>query len=217
MALFAAAAVSAASAAVVTLDFEGIADRSAVGDYYNGAGPAAANFGASFSLDTLALVDRDAGGTGNFANEPSPNTVMFFLNASNAILNVSAGFSDGFSFFYSSAVTTTIDVYDGVNGSGNLLQSLSLAAQFNQGCTGDPTGDFCNWTAVGVSFVGLAKSVNFGGAADFVGFDNITFGSATPGGPGTPPPPPPGVPTPMTLSLVGVGLLALAATRRRKS
>jgi hypothetical protein len=187
-----------------------------VGNFYNGAGPDAENYGISFSLDTLVAVDSDAGGSGNFANEPSPDSAMFFLNASNAILNFQAGFDTGFSFFYSSAVVTTVDVFDGLNGTGNLLTSLVLAAQFGDGCTGDLTGDFCNWTAVGASFAGLAKSVNFAGAANLGGFDDITFGSATPG-PIDPPPPPPGVPTPMTLSLVGAGLLALAATRRRKS
>lgn len=210
-------AAGVASAAVITLTFEGIPTLSSIGDYYNGAGPVAENYGISFSPTTLAIVDSDdqPGATGNIANEPSGSTVMFFLDASNAILNFGAGFTDGFSFFYSSSVVTTVEVFDGMNGTGNVLASLSLTSQFSSGCSGDPNGDFCNWTAVGAAFAGTARSINFAGTANEVGFDNITFGSADPGGPVTPPPS--GVSTPMTLSLVGVGLLALAATRRRKS
>ena len=48
------------SAAVITLDFEGLADLQPVGDYY------LASTGVSFSPATLAIIDSDAGGTGNF-------------------------------------------------------------------------------------------------------------------------------------------------------
>jgi len=58
------------------------------------------------------------------------------------------------------------------------------------------------------SFNGTAKSINFGGTPDQTGFDNITFGSSTPGGGGT-------VPEPTTLALVGAALLAAGAARRK--
>jgi len=200
----------ASSSAVVTLTFEGIADNTAVGNFYNGGGGASNNFGVTFSPATLALVDSDAGGSGNFANEPTGDTIMFFLNASEAILTLAAGFTTGFSFFYSSSVATTVNVFDGLNGTGNNLGSLSLAAQGFQNCSGDPTGLFCNWTAVGVNFAGTARSINFGGTANQTGFDNITFGSATPGNGGT-------VPEPTSLALVAVALFAASALRRRKA
>jgi hypothetical protein len=195
-----------ASAAVVVLDFEGIPDQSPVGDYYNGAGPASKNFGISFSQATLALIDADAGGGGNFGNEPSPNTIMFFLQANNAILNVAAGFTTGFSFFYTSSTAATINIYDGLNATGNLLASIVLAAQFTDNCVGDPTGTFCNFTAIGVAFAGTAKSIDFGGTANQTGYDNITFGSSTPGG----------APEPGTLALLALGALALGAARRKQ-
>ncbi len=196
-----------ASAAVVVLDFEGLGNLTPVGDYYNGAGPASKNFGVSFSPDTLAIIDADAGGTGNIANEPTPDTVMFFLNSNNAILSNAAGFTTGFSFFYSSAQAASVTVYDGLNGTGNVLGSINLAAQFNDGCTGDPTGQYCNWTAVGVAFAGTAKSIDFGGTANRVAFDNITFGSDVPVVPE------PGTYVLMALGLAGLGLVA----RRRKA
>ena len=194
-------AALAAHAAPVVLDFEGVGNLNPVGNFY-------AALGVEFSPATLAVVDADAGGTGNFANEPSPDTIMFFLDASNAILNYAAGFTTGFSFFYTSSLAASVNVYDDINGMGNLLGSLNLAAQHTQNCSGDPSGDFCNWSAIGVDFAGVAKSINFGGTANQVGFDDITFGSSTPGNQ---------VPEPATLALVGLALAGMAAIRRRRA
>jgi len=187
--------------ASTTLTFEGIPNETPVGAFY---GP-----DYVFSPATLALIDSDAGGDGNFANEPSPNTIMFFLDANNAILNVTNGFTDGFSFFYSSSTAATINVYDALNGTGNIIASINLAAQGFNNCTGDPNGSFCNWSPIGVNFAGTAYSINFGGTANQTGYDNITFGSATPGGA---PVPEPGT---WAMMLLGFGGLGVAMRRRR--
>ncbi|MGF7170117.1 hypothetical protein FHS91_001794 [Sphingobium xanthum] len=195
----AAIAVSAPASAVTVLTFEGIADNTAVGNFY------APDY--IFSDDTLALVDADSGGGGNFANEPSPNTIMFFLNANNAVLNVPAGFDTGFSFFYTSSTAATVTVYDGLDATGNVLGTIDLDAQHTRGCTGDPNGTFCNWTAIGVAFAGTAMSIDFGGTANQTGYDNITFGSDRPGG---------AVPEPTTWAMMIGGLALVGASMRRR-
>jgi hypothetical protein len=198
---------SSSQAAVVILDFEGVGDQNPVGNFYNGG--AGTNFGIGFSTSTLALIDADSGGSGNFANEPSPNTIMFFLNGSDSILSIAAGFTTGFSFFYSSATAASVSVWDGLNGTGTQIASLSLSAQHTQNCVGDPNGTFCNWTAAGVAFNGTARSINFGGTAGSTGFDDITFGSATAGG-GQ------GVPLPGTVALLGLGVIPLLARKKSR-
>ena len=183
---FAAVCFSApAQSATIVLDFEGVGDFNLVDDFYNGgAGP---NYGVGFS-NARAFVDFDAGGNGSQANEPSADTIMAYA----AIMNVAAGFDTGFSFFYSSGEADgfAVNVYDGLNGSGNLLATLNLAYQFDIGCTGDPTGEYCNWTPIGVTFAGTAMSVDFG-TPEFMAFDNITLGSEIAVG-GVVPEPPPG-------------------------
>jgi hypothetical protein len=201
---FALAAGSASAATV--LSFEGLQDQEQILDFYNGGtgsmGSSGANYGISFGSSALALIDSDAGGSGNFANEPSADTIAFFLSGGNLVMNVAAGFTTGFSFYYTSAAAASVSVYDGLNASGNLLGTINLVAQHDDNnCTGDPSGTFCNWTPVGVAFGGTAMSVSFAGAANQAGFDEITLGRQTPGD----------VPEPGTLALLGIGLGLLRA------
>ena len=174
-----------ASTALV-LDFEGLGNLERILNFYDGgfggfgSGPGP-DYGISFGPDALALIDADAGGSGNFANEPSANTIAFFLTGPGVVMNVKNGFTDGFAFYYTSARVGTVTVYDGPNGTGNVLATVPVEKQYNTCGAPDPTGAFSCWTAVGVTFSGTAFSVNFGGAWNQTGFDDITLGSATPG------------------------------------
>jgi hypothetical protein len=191
---------------VIVLDFEGLGDLASIGNFYNGGG--GTNYGIYFGGTTLAIIDVDAGGTGNIANEPTPSTVMFFLSGSAATMNVPAGFTTGFSFFYSSAQEITIYVYDGVDGTGNLIATQSFPANYNINCTGDPNGGFCHWDPVGVGFAGSAMSVLFTGAPDYCAFDDVTFGSIDPGDPPT------DVPVSNWALVIGIGLILIFAVIR---
>jgi hypothetical protein len=198
-------AVATVSPAATVLTFEGLADSASVGNYYSGGG--GPNYGITF-VNATALIDSDAGGTGTFANEPSPNTIMYFPGVSSATMNVPGGFTTGLAFYYVAGSPGQVDVYSGLNGTGSLLATINLVAQaFDNGCTGDPTGAFCNWSPVGVGFSGIAQSVVFIGLGDLIGFDNITLGDSTPGGV---------VPEPTTLLLTGSGLALAGWLRRRR-
>ncbi|MBU3021089.1 PEP-CTERM sorting domain-containing protein [Aestuariibacter sp. A3R04] len=206
------AAAATVDASVIVLDFEGVGNNANINDFYNGGtdslGNSGVDYGIQFGSNSLGLVDQDAGGGGNFANEPSSDTVMFFLTGT-AVLNYTPGFDTGFSFFYSSSTTASVFVYDGLNATGNLLATLNLSAQHTDNCSGDPTGTFCNWTAVGASFAGTAYSIDFGGTVDQTGYDDITFGSADAGGVKV------AEPSGLALLLMSLGPLAFSRARRK--
>lgn len=210
-------------AQVIVLDFEGSSDRAQLLDFYNGGaeslGLSGTDHGIQFGPNALSLRDKDVGGSGNFANEPSADTVMFFTTGS-AILNYAPGFDTGFSFFYSAKYAARVLVYDDLNASGNLLASINLLPQYADNCMGDPTGTYCNWTPVGAGFDGVAKSVDFGGTVRHTGYDNVTFGSAIPvGAPqklvfqtvAIP------LPEPATWVLITLGLIGLSSIQRCKT
>jgi hypothetical protein len=189
----------------IVLTFEDIGNLVPIGNYYNGG--AGGNLEITFGPQSLAIVSILNGGSGNFANAPSGDTIAFFLNGVGDVMNAAGGFNTGFSFFYSATTNPgTVTVWSGLDGTGTLLATLTLPP--NGFCTPGP--NFCHWTAAGVTFAGTAESVNFSGTANEIGFDNITLGSATAGGGPTT------TPEPATMLLLGAGSLGLLGVRRKK-
>lgn len=179
----------------ILLDFEGLEDTEQVLQFYNGgtgsAGSSGTNYGVVFGSGAQAIISINAGGNGNFSNEPSSSTVVTFLGVggSSLVMNVPAGFTTGFSFFYTAdaiVAPTSVSVYDalgGAAGGGNILATIFLPNNAFDNCDSgsDPFAPiFCNWDAAGASFSGTAFSVDFSNAANEVAFDNITIGRNTP-------------------------------------
>ena len=186
-------AAPSANAAIITLDFEGIGNSNPIGNFYNGG--LGVNYGVEFVGNALGIVAAEAGGGGNFTNAPSMPTIMFWLDGPATMMNVAAGFTDGFATYYSSiAEPGSIGIYDGLNGTGNLLATLNLAALGSQA-----GGIYDTWSLAGTSFAGTAHSAVFAGTANYIGFDNVTFGS--------------NIPAPGALALLGVA--SLVSRRRR--
>ncbi len=89
----------------------------------------------------LALIDSDAGGTGQFANEPSASTVAYWFDDENStereiLLEPPV---NRLSLYYASFSAITLTAFD---SSGNMLDDDSGLPNFNAGPGGDPTGDF---------------------------------------------------------------------------
>lgn len=209
----------AASAAPVVLDFEGVngtypSGYANVEGFYNGGtssdGTSGTNYGIEFTSNALAICLNTPGivcsNTSRGGLAPgSEKGALFFLDGSETYMNVAAGFDTGFSFYYTAInYSSSISVYDGLNGTGNLLATLALPTTAS-GCDGVYSAGFCPFIASGIAFAGTAKSVAFAGVANQVVFDDVTFGSVTPG-----------VPEPSTYAMFGIGLAGLALARRRR-
>jgi hypothetical protein len=117
-------------------------------------------------------------------------------------MNVAAGFDTGFSFYYSANYAGSVSVYDGLDGTGTLLAMLSLPTTPNP---------YTVWVPLGVTFSGTAQSVIFSGSADYIGFDNITLGSDTPGSGAVP------EPATWIMMILGFGAIGWSMRHRRSA
>jgi hypothetical protein len=165
------------------LTFAGLQNLEPIDSYYDGglggmgSGPGP-NYGITFTSDSLAVIQDGAGGTGNFESAPGGTTVAFFLTGAGDTMDKASGFNTGFSFYYSAVFAGSVNVYSGLDGTGSLLATLSLATTGNNG----PAGNFYNmWVPVGVTFAGTAESAVFSGSANYIAFSDITLGSSTAG------------------------------------
>lgn len=214
-------AVGSASAGVVSLNFEGInstytssTGQANILEFYNGGtssdGTTGTNYGISFGDNALAICLNS---TTVFCSNTSRGGLapgsdkggLFFLSGTQTFMNVAAGFDTGFSFNYVSySYSGSVNVYDGANGTGNVLATLNLSPNAGS-CPGYSAG-FCPFSPSGVSFAGTAYSIGFAGVANQIVFDDVTFGSSVPG-----------VPEPETYALMlgGLGIVGYMARRRK--
>ena len=211
-------AASGASAAV-DLNFEGInstypSGYAFINGFYDGGtssdGTTGTNYGITFSsnaqaicLNSLSVVCSNTS-RGGLGDPNSQEGGLFFLSGDQTYMDVAAGFTTGFSFNYSAIGSGgSVTVYSGLDGSGTALASLALPTTPSGPCPGYNAG-FCSFYPIGVGFSGTAESVSFAGAANEIVFDDVTFGSVTPG-----------VPEPATWVLMMLGLAGVGMAGRR--
>lgn len=218
----------AANATVITLNFEGIApfpnnSNVLIEGYYNGGtasnGASGPNYGVGFSAGATVLClnsttetcSNTSKGGGGVAG--SDKAAMYFPSV-NPYMNVAAGFDTGFSMAYTNpfAQSEGIAIYDGLNGTGNLLASLALGPTTNGAdgaCVAYGSPNYCPFASASIGFIGIAKSVLFTGAANFSTYDDFTFGSTTVGGV-------PAVPEPESWALMLGGLVVAGIAARKR-
>lgn len=201
-------ALAVPSQANVVLSFDDLADFTALSTQIAGF---------SFGAGNYVVRSGQAGGSGNYFNNPSsPNALGFFSTTGQTdfIVNVTGGFGTWFRTAYSSAsynTQTRISIYDGLNGKDAQGGDRTLATSElkNFGDSGCPSSALCNWTSIGLDFTGTAYSVrfeNFGVLTAF--FDNLDFGNK-PGNTRLP------EPAGLVLAVSALGIAAAARRRRQ--
>jgi len=202
------------------LKFEGIGNPAVqtvpIADFYNGGG--GPNYGISFSDNALRLClntltnfcsNTSRGGVGDPTSQLGG---LVFFSGPSTFMNMSSGFTTGFSLFYSAPFFPgSLKVFSDINGGGDELASLNLPLTGNGTslCPGY-NANYCTFFPVGVGFTGTGKSIEFAGVANYIVFDDVTFGNVIPGTT---------VPEPASMMLLGTGLVGVfgAARRRRNS
>lgn len=226
LSLFALSVGARASHAQIVLDFEKInaaypdkpTPLTSINNFYNGGtssvGTSGVNYGVTFSSNAFGLCLNGLGMTqthcsvssrGGQGDPTSQQGGLGFDHAGAAYINMAAGFQTGFSFFYSAYSPFSVNVWDGLNGTGSLLGTLALPV-YAQGCA-NYGAVFCPLISAGVAFAGTAKSVSFTGINDEKVFDDVTFGSLTAGRQV--------VPEPSTVAMTFAGLALVGLMRRR--
>ena len=219
-----------ALADVIVLNFENIApypnssstNPVAIENYYNGGtssiGTSGTNYGVYFNSNALVVCLNTAGvvcsdtSRGGLGDPNSQEGGLLTYAGDQIVVNDPAGFTNGFSFFYTTAVTSgqSANIYSGLDGTGTMLGTISLGSTPWDGC-GPPynqTSVYCPFVPIGVSFTGTAESVVINEYDNTIVFDDLTLGSATPD--------PAPTPEPSSLAMLLAAVIAGSACLRKK-
>lgn len=127
----------------------------------------------------------------------------------NVRVDVTQGFNNGLSFYYSSFASATVTAL----GAGDkVLGSVTLANTSSNICA--VSGESrCIWSVGSLPLSETAYAIVFSGTGFQTAIDNLTFGSVAPIDGVVPAPP---IPEPSTHAMLAGGLLALAWMARRR-
>ncbi len=179
-----------AGAATVTLPLGNLHTGAAIGTYFSGGHDSVPNDGTGPNLGLVFSSNATAqseAGAGKFENNPSGQKEVLYFSASNtttAYMDDGGGFY-GLSFNYSLSNNTGAPgfayVYSGLNGTGTLLDTLTLApATSNVQACGSRLDAYCTWQTISTGTLsGKAESVVFSGAAAGLGSSTTTPTSLT--------------------------------------
>lgn len=153
-----------------TVTFEGIGDFAPVGTV---VGTPTLTFGSSW----LGIIDSDAGGSGNFANEPSPSTTAFFLDTEDILIGLDVG-SRTVEFFYSASAASLPVTLEAFDSEGSLIGSAegnTVGSDIDGAdCVGDPTGQLCLWDSINLASTGDdIRSIRITGAVNQFVIDDL--------------------------------------------
>jgi hypothetical protein len=116
-----------------------------------------------------------------------------FSPFSATVMNVADGFVGDVSFWYSSITgSTTVSVFDGLNATGSVLSSFTLASNSTA---------YELFSLASQSFSGVGYSISFGGNDGQIAYDDVTVNA---------------VPLPAAALLFPLGAAALGLSARRK-
>jgi len=161
--------------------FGGLKNLEFIQNFYNGgtgslgSGPGK-DFQLQFTSNAQVIVQAAKGGSGNFINNPGGFPVMFFQTGTNVTMTATSGVGVALWFSYSALQPGTATVYDGPNGTGNILASTTL----NPNDAGCNTYAMCVWSAVGVPLSATASSIRFSGVGNYLAIGTIHLGQSLP-------------------------------------
>jgi hypothetical protein len=155
------------------INFEGLGDNQPIGVV---VGSVTVTFGSSW----LSLIDYDAGGSGNFANEPSPSTTAYFLDQNDISINFNPGVQS-VEFWYSAAAQSLPVHVIAYDEAGNLVDDNTgnaIGTSYDGAiCAGDPNGDFCSFSKLNLeSTANNIKRIQIiGTVSNYFGIDNLSY------------------------------------------
>jgi hypothetical protein len=178
--------VGQASAGIV-INFDTITTGATVDNYYNGGqdsvGETGPNFGVVFQTGDWQTI------TG-YGETSQPN--LAFSRSGTGVVDVAGGFTGQLSFTYGAFSATTVNIWDGLNGTGNQLASGEL-----------PGNNPFAFSPASIPFNGTAHSISIAGGQAQFGWDDVQLTA---------------VPEPSTLALLSMGSVGLAGyIGRRRS